>query len=186
MDTQGFRLKGEPDLTVQPSWYKVRKETQREIDATKTVNAPDSRYSAYAAPLEDGRLVTDYRQSCVTRAPPGQQFATKNWTVHNADDIISISRARQAQTTGHVLGTANTDVPPSIIQKCNPSGCEFYGSGMLMGLGIERQEDVPQLFGTFTVNPAAGTLAGNVKHIDLNNTIEYGRNTPSRWVNLYQ
>ena len=55
MDTNGFRLKGEPDLTVQPSWYKVRKETEREIEATKTVNAPDSRYSAYAAPLEDGR-----------------------------------------------------------------------------------------------------------------------------------
>jgi len=186
MDSKGFRLKGEPDLTVQPSWFTVKKETQREIDATKTVNAPDSRYSAYAAPLEDGRLVTDYRQSCVTRAPPGQQFATKNWTVHNADDIINISRSRQAQTTGQALGTANTEVPPSILQKCTPTECEFYGSGMVMGIGIERKEGVPQLFGTFTVNPTAVTLAGNVKHIDLNTTIEYGRNTPSRWWNLYQ
>ena len=186
MDTNGFRLKGEPDLTVQPSWYKVRKETEREIEATKTVNAPDSRYSAYAAPLEDGRLVTDYRQSCVTRASPGEQFATKNWTVHNADDIIRISRSRQVQTTGHSLGTAKTEVAPAIIQRCGTTGCEFIGSGMVMGLGIEREDIAPQLFGTFTVNPTATTSAANVKHIDLNTTVEYGRNTPTRWMNIYQ
>ena len=122
----------------------------------------------------------------MTRASPGEQFATKNWTVHNADDIIRISRSRQVQTTGHSLGTAKTEVAPAIIQRCGTTGCEFIGSGMVMGLGIEREDIAPQLFGTFTVNPTATTSAANVKHIDLNTTVEYGRNTPTRWMNIYQ
>ena len=42
--------------------------------------------------MSDGRLVTDYRDKCVTRAPPGTQFAVKSWTIQNTDEIIRLSR----------------------------------------------------------------------------------------------
>ena len=91
MDRQGFRLASTPDLVRQPPRAMVRQETTREINATKTTPAPDNRFRAYAAPMADGRLVTDYRDKCVTRAPPGTQFAVKEWTVKNTDEIIHIS-----------------------------------------------------------------------------------------------
>jgi hypothetical protein len=186
MDNKGFRIKGEPDLVRQPSYAVVREETMREIESTKTVPAPDNRFLAYAAILEDGRLVTDYRDKCVTRAPPGTQFAVKNWTVHNADQIMEISRLRQVQNTGQALGTADTEVPPAQFQECSPRGCSIYSSGYSKGIGIERTDIAPPLFGTFTFPPSQATLAKNKYSISLNKTIEYGRNTPMRWVNLYQ
>jgi hypothetical protein len=186
MDSKGFRIKGEPDLVRQPSYRVVKEETMREIEATKTVPAPDNRFRAYAALLEDGRLVTDYRDKCVTRAPPGTQFAVKNWTVHNADEIIEISRFRQAQNTGQALGTANTELPPALLQQCSTRGCTINPSGYKSGIGIERTDRAPPLFGTFTFPPTDATLAKNKNSISLNKTIEYGRNTPTRWINLYQ
>lgn len=186
MDSKGFRIIGEPDLVRQPSRRVVDQETMREIEATKTVPAPDNRFRAYAAPLEDGRLVTDYRDKCVTRAPPGTQFAVKNWTVHNTDEIIHISRLRQVQNTGQALGTAATELPPAQIQSCSVGGCSVYPSGHPGGVGLERLDKAPPLFGTFTFPPNQETLSKNVNSISLNTFIEYGRNTPSRWRNLYQ
>ena len=186
MDRKGFRLKSEPDLVIQPPRTIVNQEVTREIDATKTVPAPDSRFRAYAAPMADGRLVTDYRDKCVTRAPPGTQYSVKGWTVHNTDEIIQISRDRQVQNTGMALGTAQTELPAAMYQQCTTTGCEIYGSGAYGGLGIERKEPVPELFGTFDFTPNAATLANNRTFTALNKTVEYGRNTPGRWHNLYQ
>ena len=186
MDSKGFRVKGEPDLIVQPSWYRTKQETTREFEATKTCVAPDSRYSAYAAPLEDGRLVTDYRQKCVTRAPPGQQFATKQWLVHNTTEVIRLSRDRQLQNTGHVLGTADTEPPAALYQRCGTETCEITPSGKLLGIGLERTDMSPDLFGTFDAQPSMGTLARNKTHLELNDEIRYGRNTPRRWYHIYQ
>jgi hypothetical protein len=186
MDSRGFRRRATPDLVRQPSRVLVDQETQREIDATKTIPAPDSRFHAYAAPMEDGRLVTDYRDRCVTRAPPGTQFAVKNWTVHNTDDIIRISRQRQVQSTGQALGTAATELPPAQLQTCSPESCMIRPSNYTNGLGIERTDKAPPLFGTFTFPPSAVTRANNTTSVELNSVVEYGRNTPSRWSNLYQ
>ncbi len=186
MDRRGFRKRATPDLVRQPSSYIVEQETDREIEATKTIPAPDSRFHAYAAPMADGRLVTDYRNHCVTRAPPGTQFAVKNWTIHNTDDIIRISRQRQVQSTGQALGTAATELPPAQTQQCSPEGCDIRSSGYKGGLGIERTDKAPPLFGTFTFPPSAVTRAKNTTSVELNTMIEYGRNTPSRWSNLYQ
>jgi hypothetical protein len=186
MDAKGFRLKSEPDLVVQPRKTIVEQETTREFEATKTVPAPDSRYSAYAAPLSDGRLVTDYRQSCVSRAPPGTQYAVKNWTIHNTDEIIRLSRLRQVQNTGHALGTVATELPPAEYQSCSTDSCLIEGSGYPGGIGIERKDKAPYLFGTFTFPPDATTLMKNKSYTSLNKTIEYGRNTPTRWGHLYQ
>ncbi len=186
MDSKGFRVKGEPDLLVQPSWRRTKQETTREFEATKTCAAPDARYNAYAAPLEDGRLVTDYRQKCVTRAPPGQQFATKQWLVHNTDEVIRLSRERQVQNTGHALGTAETVPPAAQFQECGTETCDIAPSGLLFGIGLERKDESPDLFGTFQFQPSMGTLARNKTHLDLNDEVRYGRNTPRRWYNLYQ
>ena len=183
MDSLGFRL---PQYPSQPAYSVVKQETTREINATKTIPAHDNRYEAYAAPLEDGRLVTDYRQACVTRAPPGTQFAVKQWTVHNAERIANISMKRQAENTGHVLGLANTTPPPAQYQSCDPTGCSILSSGQPGGLGIERGDSkAPPLFGTFTFEPTAEVLASNKTHLDLNREYGGGRNTPARWSNLY-
>jgi hypothetical protein len=186
MDSKGFRLKSEPDLVVQPSRSRTQQEVTRETDAQKTCAAPDNRFRAYAAPLEDGRLVTDYRQACTTRAPPGQQFATKQWIVQNTDEVIRISRERQVQDTGHALGTAPTEAPALTYQQCAPTGCEFFGSGHPYGIGLERTDKCPPLFGTFTFPPNPNTIARDREFTALNSRVEYGRNTPSRFAHLYQ
>ena len=186
MDRKGFLLRSEPDLVLQPSRTIVNQETSREIEAAKTVNTHDSRFHAYAAPMDDGRLVTDYRQACVGRAPPGTQYAVKQWTIHNTDEIVNISRKRQAESSGHVFGTASTEVPPYEIQECNTESCSIKLTNLNYGLGIERQEIVPELFGTFMYKPNQSMFSKNTTSIDLNNEIGFGRNTPRRWGNLYQ
>lgn len=185
MDSKGFRVQGKPNLNAQPTARFVQKETTREINATKTTPAPDSRYWAYAAQMADGRLVTDYRQACVTRAPPGAQFATKQWNVHNADEIMRISRERQMQNTGQALGTADTELPAALYQNCSPYGCQFT-AGSEIGVGIERNDPAPPLFGTFMAKPDMETLRNNSEHTDLTTHFEYGRNTARRWARLYQ
>ncbi len=186
MDSKGFRLKSEPDLVTQPSRTIVKQETMREIEATKTVPAPDNRFRAYAAPMADGRLVTDYRDKCVTRAPPGTQFAVKEWTVRNTDEIINISRRRQVQATGQALGVAATELPPATYQSCDTNTCTIQPSGYAGGIGIERTDKAPALFGTFTFPADYELRARNKEFTSLNRISEYGRNTPMRWSNLYQ
>ena len=187
MDRQGFRIASTPDLVRQPPRAMVGQETRREINATKTTPAPDSRFSGYAAPLDDGgRMITDWRDKCVTRAPPGQNFAVKQWTVHQASDIIRITHEREVQSTGHALGTANTILPPAVLQTCDTTGCRIESTSYANGLGIERTDIAPPLFGTFGFPPTPATLARNKNHIALNKTIGYGRNTPTRWEHLYQ
>lgn len=188
MDRLGFRTIAQPDLVRQPPRHLVEKETRREIDATKTTPAPDSRFRAYAAPLSDGRLVTDYRDKCTTRAPPGQNFAVKQWTIHNANEIARISRFRQVQNTGQALGTAQTELPPAVTQRCDVNGCRIEATAYPDGIGIERLDKAPPLFGTFSFPPTPGTLAKNRNFTSLNRYNEYGRNTANRWApdNLYQ
>jgi hypothetical protein len=186
MDRQGFRLASEPNLVPQASKQFVRQETTREFESTKTISAPDARFTAYAAPMSDGRLVTDYRDKCVTRAPPGSQYAVKNWIVHNTDEIIRLSRDRQVQMTGQSLGTAATELPPAEIQQCTPERCEIVSSGYNGGIGIERADKAPPLFGTFTFPPTVEVKAHNQERTSLNRSIQYGRNTPTRWAHLYQ
>jgi hypothetical protein len=186
MDKKGFLIRSEPDLIVQPNQTIVQQEVKREINSEKTDPGVDPRYRAYAAMMEDGRLVTDYRPACVTRAPPGTQFAVKQWSVHNADELMHVSRLRQVQTTGQALGSANTELPPKIIQHCLPESCVIEPSGYQYGIGIERKDRCPELFGTFQFGPDAMTLSKNRNYLQLNKEIAYGRNTPTRWVNLYQ
>ena len=184
MDNQGFRL---PQYPTQPSQQFVKKEGQREVDAQtlKTYPAPDNRYNAYAAKMEDAHYITDYRQSCVSRAPPGSQFAVKQWTIHNSDEIIHISRKRQAEQTGQVFGSASTDLGPAQYQSCTTNSCSIARSGLINGIGIERTDKSPALFGTFQFTPTMDVLNNNTTNLELNREMNGGRNTPSRWSALY-
>jgi hypothetical protein len=98
---------------------------------------------------------------------------------------MEISRARQAQSTGQALGTVNTEMPPSQLQHCSVESCDIYSSGKLDGVGIERTDPSPTLFGTFQYGPDASTLQKNTTKLGLNTQIAYGRNTPSRWSHVY-
>jgi hypothetical protein len=184
MDNKGFRL---PQYPKQPSSSFVKQEANREIDAQalKTYPAPDNRYNAYAAVMEDANFITDYRQSCVTRAPPGSQYAVKQWTIHNSDQVMNISRKRQAEQTGHVLGSADTELPAAQFQSCTTNSCSIVNSGTSYGVGIERMDKSPALFGTFQFSPNKDVLQNNTRHIDVNKEVNGGRNTPSRWNVLY-
>jgi len=181
MDGKGFRLNDHGSIIHQPSWSQIKQETTRESEATKTDPRSDNRYRAYAAMMEDGRHVTDYRQACVTRAPPGSQFAVKQWSIHNADEIVRISRQRQVKNTGHTLGSAQTELPAAAYQQCNTERCSFY-KGSPDGVGLERIEPTPPLFGTFNFPP--DMMTKNTKHIELTRYNEYGRNTTQRWENM--
>jgi hypothetical protein len=185
MDSKGFRLNDHAEIIHQPSWSQLSQETTRESEATKTDSRSDNRYWAYAAMMEDGRHVTDYRQACVSRAPPGTQFAVKQWTIHNADEIVRISRRRQVQNTGQALGSAKTELPAAAYQQCVTEKCNFY-KGSPDGVGLERIEPTPPLFGTFTFPPDMNTKTAHTKHIELTRVNEYGRNTSRRWINLVQ
>lgn len=184
MDSQGFRL---PQYPEQPSHTFVRQEAKREIDAQalKTYPAPDNRYNAYAAMMEDANFITDYRQSCVTRAPPGSQYGVKQWTIHNSDEIINISRKRQAEQTGQVLGTAPTELGPAQLQSCTTNSCSITRTDIPGGIGLERTDVCPPLFGTFEFQPNREVLQNNTNKLAVNRELNGGRNTPSRWSVLY-
>jgi len=122
--------------------------------------APDARFPGWAAPLEDSRLVTDWRPHCNQNIPAGKQFATHQWIQRNATDIINISRQRQSEAAGADRGFDNTIVPPAEnIVTCDAYQCGFYVTKDKNSIGTERREPVPELFGTFNNNISQRTQA---------------------------
>lgn len=122
--------------------------------------APDSRFPGWAAPLEDGRLVTDYRPHCNRNVPAGKQFATTLWMQRNADEIIQVSRQRQSEMAGANRGFDNTVVPPAEnIVECGIFECGYYQTNQKDAIGTERREPVPDLFGTFNLDIQERTQA---------------------------
>ncbi len=145
-------------------------------DFRKTMPTPDSRYPDYAAPMADGRLVTDYRPNCSTRAPYGHQNATKTWLVENAEEVVRVARMRQAEYTGAVYGAPFRGPPPAAIQECSVYGCS-YSEGSAKGLGVERANSVvPELPGTFDPRPFYSAFQKPTQHTGLNRRNEGGRN----------
>ena len=105
MDSKFFRV------PTNPNYYESITNSQAESVAKKTivsqrdtVPSRDSRFPGFAAPLDDGRLVTDYRPHCNENIPAGLQYGTKEWVQQNTDSIIEVSRARQARITGAIYG----------------------------------------------------------------------------------
>jgi hypothetical protein len=168
------------DLFPQPSFgvqYKIANSVAFG-GAKNTEPAIDNRYPAYAAQMQDGRLVTDYRNHCSRNVPAGAQFSTKKWMIHHAEEIMNKSRERQAEWTGAALGTANTMPPPAEVAHSTPFYNEIMPTGAYGGIGVERADaKAPALFGTFTVAPTSAELAYNKKNIGITTSYQGGRNS---------
>ena len=124
--------------------------------------------------MEDGRTFTDYRAHCATNFPTGQQFAARRWMQANADDIIGLSRKRQAQMTGAGQSyDPRIELPSAGYFKCDTVDCAVVITNM-NGLGIERREVVPTLFGTFAESTP---FFGKQDQPTLTRFEEGGRNT---------
>jgi hypothetical protein len=154
------------------------------VPEKKILPAIDSRYPAFAGQQSDARFGTDYRPQCAKNLPTGYQFASKQWMIHNADDIINENRIRMAQTTGSALRPAKYPLPPfENVVECTPFICETRNladnSPRKGQIGIYRDGDpTPSLFGTFEVDPRLSLRESNVKNIELTQKYEGGRNTP--------
>ena len=165
MDRNGF------DQRSYPKQYGAVKAPR--TDSSKP--APDPRYQGSAGRMEDGRGLTDYRSQCEENIPAGSQFATKHWLQNNADSIMSLSRDMQMQRTGAVYGV-RMDLEPRAAQeiKCDAYGC-WNVDGSETGIGLERLEGVPPLFGTF--EPGIGANGPRFTQPKLTKKFEGGRNS---------
>ena len=141
-----------------------------------TLPTPDARYSGWAAPMSDGRFGTDYRPKCEANMPVGTQFATRQFMQKNAEELIMLSRKRQAQQSGAGLAyDSRTDVPAESLIRCSPNECRTVKNAEY-GIGVERVEgSSPELFGTFAISrPSIMTPATPT----ITKKYEGGRNTP--------
>ena len=169
MDSELFRL------PTTPNFYAANQESIPYVKRRSTAApAPDARFPGWAAPIQDGRLVTDYRPHCETNIPSKAQEKSRIWIQRNAEDIIRVSRERTAGITGMKFGLDTTMVPgPASYVHCTAAGCEI-SPGVAGGIGIERKEGVPYLFGT--LEPSA--YERQFTHVQQTTTRpEGGRNT---------
>ena len=163
MDINGFREPQSPWFFTQPPTMLVdiRNSERTPEKQTKSLPTQDNRYPGWAAHMNDGRLVTDYRSRCEVKVPTGSQFATRLFMQRNANSIISQSRKRQVANTGAGLSyDGATEMPAAEYVRCSTSECKFsaafsHSVGDPNGVGTVRVEGVPALFGTFSEKSAS-------------------------------
>lgn len=169
-----------PNLFNDPSFGSIYHSARNAyVQSNKEISPVQNiRYPAYAATLEDGRLVTDYRPQCTKNIKPGKQFHTKLWLIHHSEEIMDESRRRQVEWSGASLGMANTVPPPAAIVHSTPFYSETIPTYMHNGLGIERANSkAPELFGTFRYEATMSEIQNNRKNIGITNVYEGGRNS---------
>jgi hypothetical protein len=176
MDLDGFRKPQSPFFFNQPPTYLVEVPVKNRVLPIKTTEpTPDNRFPGWAAPMSDGRLITDYRPHCALNFPTGTQFASRQFLTKNAESIMEMSRKRHSEWTGAGRSYDSvTVVPPVAYVKCDGVDCG-YTPGSEGGVGVERVEKVPQLFGTFAYS---GKSWGKPAEPLLTTRYEGGRNTP--------
>ena len=173
MDTKFFRLPTKPNFYPASEPVPIDVETMGE---TQQFPAPDSRFPGWAAPMSDARLVTDYRPHCLTNVPAGKQFPTKVWMQRNGSELIEYNRKAYSDRMGANLAFDISVVPPPVeIVSCKRGGCDRAQTGAPGGIGMERKETVPELFGTFSY-VGSGACAGP-PNVALTTRQEGGRNT---------
>lgn len=176
MDINGFRAPQSPWFFTQPptTLVDIRNSEQTPEKQTKSLPTQDNRYPGWAAPMSDGRLVTDYRPRCEVKVPAGSQLATRLFMQRNAESIMSQSRKRQVANTGAGLSyDGTTEMPAAEYVKCNVSECKFRPVAKY-GVGTVRVEAVPALFGTFSAKSAS--ILAPAKH-SFTQIQEGGRNS---------
>jgi hypothetical protein len=170
MDSQMFRLPSAPNLYRPTAPVDIRT-----MAKNQSVAAPNSRYPGWPAPMSDARLVTDYSPHCSHNIPAGRQFPTKVWMQKNTDAIIQSARIQTAYSMGGVhLYASNVVPPPTEVASCSRSECSRSATGAPGGIGLERREPVPELFGTYSLpfTPEVGQAGQMLTQVE-----EGGRNT---------
>jgi hypothetical protein len=174
MDSKLFRLPTQPNFYAaidSANPFNTEQKAKRSELPTE-----DIRFPGYAAPMSDGRLVTDYTNHCSKNVPTGQQFATKEWMTKNAIQLIQLSRSRFAERTGAIYGVDYTVVPPAaVVVKCETYDCFRLPRNEPGAIGTERNDAVPELFGTWM---QATVPRPATQHTQLTRVYEGGRNTP--------
>ena len=176
MDSQLFRTQTYPNYTTQYNG-KIVKGAVKQMNSINPVTYPidDPRYPKYASMMEDGRLITDYKSHCEANGGAESKYGNsiRGFLQHNTDGIIQISRKRQADRVGAQFYMADTVVSPKMVQKCDEYDCTFSITDR-KGLGLERPQNVPHLFGTFS----EATMLAPYPNVPLTHVFEGGRNTP--------
>jgi hypothetical protein len=181
LDQPGFSRDTRPNLYSNPPFGTEYRDAQKAyVPPIKDVYpARDNRYPAYAGPMQDGRLVTDYRPQCTRNIQPAAQYNTKLWMVHHASEVMNESRRRQVEWSGASLAMANTVPPPADVVHSNPFYSEVSPTNAPNGIGVERANTpCPELFGTFQYEPTMSEIRNNRKNIKLTQHFEGGRNSP--------
>lgn len=181
LNQTGFSRNTRPNLFHNPPFGTEYRAAQKAYvpPVNDVYPARDNRYPAYAGPMQDARLVTDYRPQCSKNIPAGNQFTTKLWLINHTDQVIDESRKRQVEWTGASLTMANTVPPPADIVHSNAFYSEVNPTGLKGGIGVERANvPCPGLFGTFTYEPTMAEIRSNRKNIQLTSYYEGGRNSP--------
>jgi hypothetical protein len=176
MDSQRFVKPTYPDFRPKANQDILQNAEKNVIIADKrTVPVEDIRYPGYASIMADARLVTDYKSKCEYNVVPSQYGNSfRSWLQHHADGFIQVSRHRQAEQAGSYYHGAVYPPPPKQLQHCDEFDCTFSRTDLENGLGLEREENVPALFGTF----AAPKDNAPMKRVFLTDKFEGGRNTP--------
>ena len=174
MDLNGFREPQSPWFFTQPPTYivDIRNHTSFTKQNPNTLSTKDSRYPQYAAPMSDGRQGTDYRAHCEANIPTGMQYASRRFMQKNADELIHLARKRQAEAMGAARTyDIATVMPPAAYVSCDEAVCKV-SPGQSRGIGLERRERLPELFGTFAENSPATKRSTPLTQVE-----EGGRNT---------
>lgn len=176
MDSQRFVKPTYPDFSPKLDWDMLKNAEKRVMVPDKrTAPVEDMRYPGYASVMADTRLVTDYKSQCEYNVVPSQYGNSfRSWLQHNADGFIQVSRHRQAEHVGAYYHGATHPLPPKQLQRCDEFDCIFSRTDIKDGIGLQRKESVPVLFGTF----AEQNNDSPMKRIFLTDKFEGGRNTP--------
>jgi hypothetical protein len=154
MDLNGFREAQSPWFFTQPPTEIVEIRNRGLFTKPQAITQPtkDSKYPEYAAPMADGRTCTDYRGNCEANIPTGMQYASRRFMQRNADELMGLARKKQAEAMGAGRSYDITTVmPPSAYVTCDASLCRTT-LAQKRGVGVERREHLPALFGTFAEN----------------------------------
>jgi hypothetical protein len=175
MDSQQFARPSKPSFMPIINEHALRMAAQRiEAPEKRTVPVEDVRYPGYASQMSDARIVTDYKSHCANNVAPSRYGnSIRTWLQHNGDAMIQTSRHRQAERAGAYFYNADTTVPPKQLQSCDEFECLFSVPGHKDALGLEREEGVPSLFGTF----ARPNQRAPSKRVFLTDIYEGGRNS---------
>jgi len=171
-----FRQPGQVNSGLKTTWTILEEAEKRaSLPDKRTAPVEDMRYPGYASIMSDARLVTDYKSQCEYNVIPSQYGNSfRSWLQHHADGFMQVSRHRQAQRAGSYYHNTVYPPPAKNLQHCDEFDCTFSETSLNNGIGLERNEEVPALFGTF----AAQRNDAPMKRVFLTDKFEGGRNTP--------